>query len=736
MATEKQQKFLSRTREALCDDFIRGIMNSTHPITKRWKPGEFQAPYNPITGKRYRGVNMMNLAGAGYSDPRWMTYNQSRDNDCQVRKGATSMPIIFWTMKRRIAITDESGKAVLDGEGKKQYTNIELQSPICQVYRVFNAIDIDGMEPLPKPEIDDATQEKLEIGLQEVKNMIGKSGAVILHDQSNRCFYRPSADEIHMAKEKQFDSEAAYVATLFHELGHWTGHATRLNRDILNPFGSKDYAREELRAEFFSFYANVEYGIGFDIQDHQAYLKSWVEILKDEPEELFKAARDADKIAGYIQQITQEVDHNMDNEKTEVEGPVDTAVIPTRQYMSVSYDDKNDFKAACIEHNIRYGWDSEAKAWYIDLTDGANLDALTRWKLQELAHKAPEGASHETIMAEFGTVLREAELVLAGQPVMDGQIHRVPVEGAKPGSRDGAYVGHLDGVPNGWFQNHRQDTTGKWVSSREAGVTITEEHKAEAAQMRIDREREIAERRKIALAELPATLARYGPATDFHPYVYKKQLDIHHERDKEVRVNELGSLVIPLFNIKGELQSALWISEEGKKGVYKDTVPAGTFAVVDDARGITTPGYCNGVEHDVVLIAEGWATAKTISQHTRLPVLFGVNSTNMITVASAWRDKWPNANILICADNDVSQKVNKGRIYGEKAAAKVDGAVIFPRFPKGIRGTDFNDLHVEMHKRNHAGSAVDRMIRDQVHGAITQLKLSDLNKNISVGFGI
>ena len=97
-----------------------------------------------------------------------------------------------------------------------------------------------------------------------------------------------------------------YYATALHELGHWTGHASRLGRDLEHPFGSEGYAKEELRAEIASMILGDELGIGHDPGQHAAYVGTWINALRDDPLEIFRAAADAEKIHGYVLALEQQ----------------------------------------------------------------------------------------------------------------------------------------------------------------------------------------------------------------------------------------------------------------------------------------------------------------------------------------------------------------------------------------------------------------------------------------------
>ena len=135
---------------------------------------------------------------------------------------------------------------------------------------------------------------------------MANSGAVIRHEPGDRAFYRPSTDSITLPERNQFPTADNYYATALHELGHWTGHPSRLDRDLAHPFGSEGYAREELRAEIASLMLGERLEIGHDPGQHAAYVGSWVKALKEDPKEIFRAASDAERISGYVMDFERE----------------------------------------------------------------------------------------------------------------------------------------------------------------------------------------------------------------------------------------------------------------------------------------------------------------------------------------------------------------------------------------------------------------------------------------------
>ena len=136
------------------------------------------------------------------------------------------------------------------------------------------------------------------------------SGAKITHDQRDGAFYRPSTDSIHLPPKEAFKDAPGYYGTALHELAHWTGHASRLNRPTLNEsyrFGDLNYAKEELRAELASVFIAAEVGIPHDPANHAAYVGSWIKALKEDKNEIFRAAHDASAATDFVLGLEREV---------------------------------------------------------------------------------------------------------------------------------------------------------------------------------------------------------------------------------------------------------------------------------------------------------------------------------------------------------------------------------------------------------------------------------------------
>ena len=127
------------------------------------------------------------------------------------------------------------------------------------------------------------------------------------HEGGTEAYYRPSSDSITMPPDTYFKDDYGYMSTFLHECGHATGHESRLNRDLTGRFGSPEYAKEELRAEIASAFTAQDLGFGVSpdgltlaLDNHKAYIQSWISVIEDQPNELFAAIKDAEKISDYL----------------------------------------------------------------------------------------------------------------------------------------------------------------------------------------------------------------------------------------------------------------------------------------------------------------------------------------------------------------------------------------------------------------------------------------------------
>ena len=185
----------------------------------------------------------------------------------------------------------------------------EKQIPLLRVYPVFNLSQCEGLNHLVK------TPDKKEQTFKdetEAEELVKSSKAQITIANFNKAFYTPSEDKISMPKKSQFKTKEGFYSTLFHELSHWTGHHSRLDRKIDGEFGSKDYAFEELVAEISASFLCCHFGFRYSTQ-HSTYVKSWIEILKEDKTAIFKASAKAQKATEFILNFNKELPKNSNN---------------------------------------------------------------------------------------------------------------------------------------------------------------------------------------------------------------------------------------------------------------------------------------------------------------------------------------------------------------------------------------------------------------------------------------
>jgi antirestriction protein ArdC len=297
-------------RKEVTESIIKMLEDGVAPWQKPWDStlaGAATLPFNPTSNNAYRGGNAIHLMATamtkGYDDPRWMTYKQAATNDWQVRKGETGTQIEFW---------DQKAAKDIAAEQKAHQPGTRF---VHRIYSVFNAQQIEGV-----PAFEPKRPTPFEV-VEAGEKIVANSGATLLHDQSDKAFYSRASDSIHLPKREAFEGAPGYYGTALHELAHWTGHPDRLNRQTLNEsyrFGDQNYAREELRAELASVFLAAERGIPHDPGKHAAYVGSWIKALRDDKNEIFRAAQDASRATEFL--LTLERDKALAEELADLPG--------------------------------------------------------------------------------------------------------------------------------------------------------------------------------------------------------------------------------------------------------------------------------------------------------------------------------------------------------------------------------------------------------------------------------
>jgi len=275
--------------QRVAQQLIAQLEAGTAPWQRPWNPDAitFGRPMNPVSNRPYHGINAVYLMAQGHDDPRWCTYKQAAAEGWQIRRGEKGTTVEYWQWEK-----DEK-----QADGSKR--SVKMDRPKVFWATVFHASQIDGIPPYVVPERTWDPQERAEELLQA-------SGAWIEHRPGPDAFYSPASDRIILPSKELFPSAQNYYATGLHELGHWSGHPSRLSRDMTGTFASESYAKEELRAEISSLMVGTEIGVGHDPGQHAAYVKSWIKALKDDPREIFRAAADAEKIFNFVMQFDRQ----------------------------------------------------------------------------------------------------------------------------------------------------------------------------------------------------------------------------------------------------------------------------------------------------------------------------------------------------------------------------------------------------------------------------------------------
>ena len=302
--TERRGRRAGKTTDEyhkeFADDIIAQIERGIAPWQKHWKPGENRMPANFSTGARYQGGNALQLmvkrTQRAWNDNRWGTYKQIKEAGGQVRKGERGTTVLVYKPAERTERTPGDGT-----EHKLKNPDAEKTTrPMWRRYTVFNVEQAEGLK-LP----DRARATPGWEAQQNVEKVIRANGVRIREVNGDRAYYSMARDEIVLPERSQFKNAEGYYQTALHEVGHSTGHRDRLNRESLHQgikdgFGSEAYAREELRAEISAMMSSDRLGVAYEPQHGTAYVKGWVEVLKDDPKEIHRAAAEAGRISDYV----------------------------------------------------------------------------------------------------------------------------------------------------------------------------------------------------------------------------------------------------------------------------------------------------------------------------------------------------------------------------------------------------------------------------------------------------
>ena len=274
---------MSDIYQRVTDKIVAAIEAGAGTWEKPWIPTDAM-PANAVTGREYRGVNVLTLALSGYSSGRFATFRQWLEVGACVRKGEKSPASVVYAsrVEKKVAPGEEPGAYFLYKE--------------AHVFAEEQVAPLDGSSWTPAPRTVRAEPE----AFAAAESIVERSRATVDWGRDG-AFYSPELDYVGMPARGAFKSQHGLYSTLLHELGHWTGHKSRLNRDLSGRFGNEAYAAEELVAELTAAFLCARCGLSQEPRaDHAQYLASWLRVLKNDKRAIFKASSLAAAAADYL----------------------------------------------------------------------------------------------------------------------------------------------------------------------------------------------------------------------------------------------------------------------------------------------------------------------------------------------------------------------------------------------------------------------------------------------------
>jgi antirestriction protein ArdC len=267
----------------ITERIVEQLQAGTPPWVKPWSTIGDPVPTNAISRRAYRGVNLLLLSmqqqACGYASNVWMTFRQAQQLGGCVRKGEHGATVVYYDLKTI----------------KEDDTQEERRVPLLRLFTVFNTAQVDGLpEYLQVAPVTDPEWRRGELAEEIIK----ASGARIIGG-GFKAYYSPANDRIYLPARSMFTDEPGFYGTVLHELAHWSGHPTRLNRQFGKRFGDAAYAMEELLAELTAAFLCAHCRIDGRLQ-HASYIASWLEVLGRDKRALFTAAAQAQKAADLL----------------------------------------------------------------------------------------------------------------------------------------------------------------------------------------------------------------------------------------------------------------------------------------------------------------------------------------------------------------------------------------------------------------------------------------------------
>ena len=279
--------------ELITARFIEQLKKGTVPWQKPW-----MGVQNIVSKNLYRGINALILGGSEFQSPYWLTFKQAYDLGGKVKKGEQATPVIYYKLFEK---RDDQGNLILGSNGRP--TRIPF-------IRWSNAFNLDQTEGIAPPVQTQAVVQASLNPLEKAAKIVEEAKVCPIYHTGFAAVYSPGEDVIRMPAQKTFRTAESYYQTLFHEMTHSTGHASRLDREGVTlpiKFGSERYSKEELIAELGASFLSNEAGILNQVQfdNSAAYLGSWIEKFQNDPKMIFTASSQSQRSPDFILGVEQ-----------------------------------------------------------------------------------------------------------------------------------------------------------------------------------------------------------------------------------------------------------------------------------------------------------------------------------------------------------------------------------------------------------------------------------------------
>lgn len=311
--TEKRDYFAELT-----DQVVKGLEEYE---ASGWKTPWMvcrEQPFNPVTGTRYSGLNLVSTMVRKFPDPRFYTFKNVQElaektaQELRIKKGEKGTPV-FKALQVFISDKSEDSEAVetTDSNGVRSFWRMAYAGT------VFNGSQIEGLEPYQKKEMVGSPSEEYRLLTEALQ---AKTGLRIVHSEEGRAYYSQDRHLVHLPHPHRFKSIEDYIDTGTHELGHATGPA--LGRDMSGSFGTQAYAKEEFVAELHSLFIGSAMGVqpsGERMEQHREYIRSWLKVLKEDKKFIVEASQKAGKAFDFNMGVLEQYKLEQANKVTEAQ---------------------------------------------------------------------------------------------------------------------------------------------------------------------------------------------------------------------------------------------------------------------------------------------------------------------------------------------------------------------------------------------------------------------------------